>query len=175
MNKVLKFLKKFFVGIIVVVFFAFVISMTVMMWSKNEYGVTEIGDNAFILIAEDLSTGKYKKGDLVIVEKTKLSKLDVGDEVFVYIVNDDQISIDYGKIGVKYDSDNALAFENGSIYDIKYVAGVEKTVYSGIGTVLSVIQSQIGFLFIVLIPCLLVFIYELYALIVEIKYGSENE
>ena len=50
-------------------FFAFVISMTVMMWSKNEYGVTEIGDNAFILIAEDLSKMQIE---------TAVSEADIG-------------------------------------------------------------------------------------------------
>ena len=83
------------------------------------------------------------------------------------------MSIDYGKIGVKYEDDDAISFENGSVYDMEYVAGVEYKVYSGVGTFLSIVQSQIGFLFIVLVPCLLIFVYELYALIVEIKYGKE--
>ncbi len=173
MSKVLKCLKSVITGILGVVFFTFIICMTIMMWSKNRYGVTEIDNKAFILISEDLSTGSYKKGDLVIVEKKKLSKLNVGDSVFVYVVSNDGVSIDYGKIGVKYEDDDAISFENGSVYDMEYVAGVEYKVYSGVGTFLSIVQSQIGFLFIVLVPCLLIFVYELYALIVEIKYGKE--
>ena len=36
-------------------------------------------------------------------------------------------------------------------------------------------ESKWGFLFIVLVPCFLIFIYEVYALIIEIKYGAEEE
>ena len=58
---------------------------------------------------------------------------------------------------------------------MEFVAGVGTKSYEKIGTALSVIESQWGFLFIVLVPCFLIFIYEVYSLIVEIKYGGEED
>ena len=58
---------------------------------------------------------------------------------------------------------------------MEFVAGRPQKVYEGLGIFLSVVESQWGFLFIVLVPCFLIFIYEVYALIVEIKYGDEEE
>ena len=64
--------------------------------------------------------------------------------------------------------------ENGSVYDIKFIAGTPTKVYSGIGNFLSVVESRMGFLFIILVPSFLIFVYEIYALVIEFKYGSEN-
>ena len=79
--------------------------------------------------------------------------------------------INIGKVGEVMD--DYLTLENGETYSVKYLIGRPTKVYNDIGTVLGIIESQWGFLFIVLVPCFLIFIYELYALIVEIKYGDE--
>ena len=47
--------------------------------------------------------------------------------------------------------------------------------YEKIGTFLSVVESKWGFLFIVLVPSFLIFIYEVYSLIIEIKYGKDED
>ena len=84
-------------------------------------------------------------------------------------------SRDHSTCIVLENSKEALSFENGDTYSMKFVAGKPTNVYEGIGSFLSVVESQWGFLFIVLVPCFLIFIYELYALIIEIKYGNEEE
>ena len=58
---------------------------------------------------------------------------------------------------------------------MQFVAGTGEKVYNDIGFYLSIIESRWGFLFLVLVPCFLFFIYEIYALIVEIKYGAEED
>ena len=86
------------------------------------------------------------------------------------------VSIEVGKVGQIYLEEDAVAFENGDIFSNQFVIGTADEVYNDIGTYLAIIESKWGFLFIVLVPCLLIFIYEVYALIVEIKYGTdENE
>ena len=69
----------------------------------------------------------------------------------------------------------SISFENGNTFSDDFIAGSPVKVYSGLGSFLSVIESKWGFLFIVLVPCFLIFIYEIYALIVEVKYGDEEE
>ena len=54
-----------------------------------------------------------------------------------------------------------------------YVIGGSEKVYHEIGKYFGIVQSQWGFLFIILVPSL-IFVYELYAIIVEVKYGKPD-
>ena len=58
---------------------------------------------------------------------------------------------------------------------MEFVIGIANSKMDGIGTYLSIIESKWGFLFIVLVPSFLIFVYQIYALIIEIKFGSEDE
>ena len=53
--------------------------------------------------------------------------------------------------------------------------GTGSKVIPNIGKILSVIESKWGFLFIILVPNFFIFIYQLYALIVRIKYDKDEE
>ena len=55
-----------------------------LLLNRNDYGITQFGTKALIIIDEKISNEKYKEGSLVIVEKKKISELNVGDEIFVY-------------------------------------------------------------------------------------------
>jgi len=174
--KVLNAIKSIILGTLMVVYFIFVIAMTVLLLNFNDYGVTEFGNKSMIIINDEISNDNYKKGDLVIVNKEKMEKLQVGQELFAYKVDaKGNVSIDLGKIGNLYPEEDAIAFENGSTYSMEFVAGVPEEKHEKIGTFLSVVESKWGFLFIVLVPSFLIFVYEVYTLIVEIKYGSEED
>jgi len=174
--KVLNAIKSIILGTLMVVYFIFVIAMTVLLLNFNDYGVTEFGNKSMIIINDEISNDNYKKGDLVIVNKEKMEKLQVGQELFAYKVDaKGNVSIDLGKIGNLYPEEDAIAFENGSTYSMEFVAGVPEEKHEKIGTFLSVVESKWGFLFIVLVPSFLIFVYEVYTLIVEIKYGSDED
>ena len=174
--KVLKIIKNIFLGIVLVAYFAFVIVMTVLLLNFNDYGVTEFGNTSLIIINDEISNDNYKKGDLVITKKEKMEKLEVGQDIFAYKTDEKgNVSVDLGKIGNLYPEENAISFENGSNYSMEFIAGVPKEIHNDIGNFLSIVESKWGFLFIVLVPSFLIFIYEVYTLIVEIKYGSDED
>lgn len=174
--KVLKVIKSIILGILMFVYFSFVIFMTVLLLNFNDYGVTEFGNKSIIIINDEISNENYKKGDIVITEKTKIEKLEVGQELFAYKVDGKgNVSIDLGKVGNIYTEENAVSYENGSTYSNEFIAGVPIDKYEEIGKYLSVIESKWGFLFIVLVPSFLIFVYEVYSLIIEIKYGKDEE
>ena len=174
--KILKMIKNITLGILFVIYFVFVVIMTVLLLNFNDYRVTEFGDTSLILINDEISNDNYKKGDLVITKKKKLEKINIGDEIFTYKIDGKgSVSIDLGKVGNIYPEEEAIAFENGSTYSVEYIAGVPEKIYEDVGLVLSVVESKWGFLFIVLVPSFLIFVYEVYSLIVEIKYGSEED
>lgn len=176
MSKVLQKIKSLILGVLGCAFFAFALSMTMLLLNYNKYGLTQFGNTTFVIINDDISSETFKKGDLVFVNSKKIDKLEVGNEIFVYrIGSNGSVSVEVGKIGQIYPEEDAVSFENGDIFSMEFVIGTSDKIYNNIGTYLSIIESKWGFLFIVLVPCLLIFIFEIYALIVEIKYGAEEE
>ena len=173
--KALKTIKKILIVTFGIVYFSFALVMTVLLLNFNDYRVTVFGETSLVILKDKVSHEDYQKGDLVLVEEAAPENLQVGETVFVYKV--DQMSktadINIGKVGEVNVDNQVITLENGDPYSLKYLIGRPTKVYNGIGTVLNIIESQWGFLFIVLVPCFLIFIYELYALIVEIKYGDE--
>ena len=174
--KAVKAIKKFLIILVIVVFFAFAIGMTILMLNINKYGVTQFDNLTIIPIKNKVTSKNYQKGDLVILEKREVNEIKVGDELFVYKVKKDGgVDIDFGSVGEVHRQDGAISFENGGTYDVeKFVIGGSTKVYEGLGKYYSVVQSKWGFLFIVLVPSFLIFVYEIFALVIEIKYGKEE-
>lgn len=173
--KPLKIVKNIIIGILVVVFFAFATTMTILLLNFNKYGVTQINKTSVVLMRDDISSKNFKKGDLVLVEGKSLENIKVGDEIFAYKVDKSgAVSIDLGIVDKVYTKEQAISFKNGSTYAMEFIIGKATKSYSNLGTYLSIIESKWGFLFLILVPSFLILIYELYALIVEIKYGKEE-
>ena len=171
-----KVVKRVIFTIIGVIYFSFALVMTILLLNYNKYGVTQFGETSLVILDEKISMEGYDKGDLVLVELPKIEDIKEGDTIFTYRVDKDGVPhIEVGKVGKTYPEEDAVSFENGEPYSMEFVAGIPTKTYKNIGSYLSVIESQWGFLFIVLVPCFLIFIYELYALIVEIKYGGDED
>ncbi|MGI6329669.1 MAG: hypothetical protein ACOXZR_02270 [Bacilli bacterium] len=174
--KVLRFIKKMITGILGIAFFTFAIAMALLLLNYNDYKVSQIDKTSFIIIRDTIAADRYEKGDLVLVEEKKIEEISEGDELFVYVVGTKGIEkIELGVVSELHYEENAITFKNGSTYLMKFVAGEAKKVYPELGTYLSVITSQWGFLFIILVPCFLIFISQVYALVIEIKYGGQEE
>jgi len=176
MNKTVEKIKKIFIGIIIVIFSIFALCMTILLLNYNDYGVTEFGDKSLVIIARDISSDNYKKGDLVIVEKVAYDNIKEGDEIFAYSVeNGGKVNIEVGIVKDIYEKEKTIAYKNGSAFSQEFLIGKATDTYHDIGLYLSFIESKWGFLFIVLVPCFIIFIYEIYALVVEIRYGDLEE
>lgn len=176
MKKVLEAIKNFIIFVVGVIYFAFALFMTVLLLNYNRFNITQFGNNSWVMINENISNETYQKGDLVIVKNIKVEDMEEGQYLFAYRIDNKRMAtIQVGKIGTIYTEEEAVAFENGETYSDEFIAGVEVKKYPKIGGILSVIESKWGFLFIVLVPCFLIFIYEVYSLIIEIKYGATKD
>lgn len=174
--KALKIIKKVVFTIVGVGYFLFALCMTLLLLNFNKYNVTQFGDTSLIIINQDVSREEYDKGDLVIVESTQVENISIGDTLFCYKVDSNgNPLLEIGNVGEVYLEEDAISFDNGDTYSSRFIAGKPVKVYDDIGSFLSVVESRWGFLFIVLVPCFLIFIYEIYALILEIKYGEEED
>ena len=87
----MKVVKNIVVGFIAVVYFVFVIINTIFMLNMNDFGVTQFDEKTFVVIKSNISSEKYQKGDLVIVEKPRFDQIEIEDELFVYKIKKDEI------------------------------------------------------------------------------------
>lgn len=167
-------------GLVQIIIIVYVICITACLLCKNKYGFTQIGDMTLITINKELQTylPETKKGDLLLVKETNLD-MKVGDKIYYYSTANNEYVIKTAHIKEIVTSDGNISLYKlddlkGSTIATNRVLGKYSTVYENIGSILDVLESKIGFLLLVILPILLIFMYQVYALIIVIKYGDEE-
>ena len=172
-------MKKFFkfLGSILLIPYIFVVVVvTICLLGYNDYNVTELGSYTLIPITNTALEPNYHKGDLVVVEKKSNDDVKVNDMAFFYDkdVDKNTITINLGKVinsrkvnatettytmegNVDFSSENVIGSQNNS------------KVYKYLGTILSVLESRWVFLLVIILPILFIFLYEIYAFVIEVK------
>ena len=164
-------MKKFLENLIVTLYIIVAIFTTMCLLTFNKYRVSEFGDKTLVILDEEDSSLDYKKGDLIIVGKKGFEDAKEGDTLFFY----ESRGIKIAKIQKKNDFGEAgTTFTIDGNYQVvqEDVIGTSNNikVISKAGTVLSLLESKWGFLFIIVFPSLLAFLYQIYALIKEISH-----
>ena len=162
-------MKKILGNIIIIIYVVVAIITTICLLNFNEYKVSVIGDKSLVIINEDDKNLSYNKGDLVIVGKQGYENAKEGDTIFFY--KDNAIKIaeiqkknDFGESGITFTIDG-----NYQVVKEEIIGTSNNTkVISKLGTVLSVLESKWGFLFLIVFPSLLAFLHQIYELILEI-------
>ncbi len=176
MKKVLKI-----IGIILIVIYAVVaITLTIFLLNYNKYNITEINDKSLIIVRDEELKPDFQKGDLVIVKKNQNKDIKVGDKIFFYDNYKDIVSVNLGTVLEKESitkEETTYIMDGDYAVSSEYVIGTAKTSksYSNLGTILGVLESRFGFLFMIIFPILVLFIYEIYAVIRELKSSKEDE
>ena len=173
MRKVLNWVWSFVEVIIII----YVVLVTMFVLCKNKYGNTQFGDYSFTnidLIAEK-NVKDTKKGDLLVVKNS--NDIHKGDLIYYYaVLNDNYIVRSAVVADVKEDDYSALYTVSLSNTTINVassrVLGKYSTVYNNLGSILSVLESRVGFLLLVLLPIMVVFIYQVYEFIIMLKYDE---
>lgn len=176
LKNVWEFVKNF----VIIAYILLIIFVTICLLSFNEYKVTEFGKNTIIPIIDEDLEPDYTVGDLVIVEKGKLSRVDVGDVVFFYRTISGITTINYAKITkseMVTDTEFTYTVEGDYKFSSSYFIGEAEnaTVIPKVGKVLSVLESKWGFLFLGVFPSLVAFLYTLHYVIVEVQENKEAE
>ena len=173
MRKVLNWVWSFVEVIIII----YVVLVTMFVLCKNKYGYTQFGDYSFAnidLIAEK-NVKDTKKGDLLVVKNS--NDIHKGDLIYYYAVLNDKYIVRSAVVtDVKEDDYSALYTVSLSNTTINVassrVLGKYSTVYNNLGSILSVLESRVGFLLLVLLPIMVVFIYQVYEFIIMLKYDE---
>lgn len=173
-------IRNIFIGIFLVIYFSFIILISTLLLNRNDYGVTEFGDKALILVDEEISNENYKEGTLVIIERKELTELTKGQEVFVYQPDKKDNSVDIvianiAEIFPEDDSPYLTLSNNGSAWGEEYIGGVAYSTYDDIGGFLKFIESKWIFFILLIIPCFFILLYEIYLLIIAIKFDDYED
>jgi len=157
----------------------YVILITSLILNKNKYGYTEFFGCTLhnINLIDENNIKNAHKGELLIVKKS--NDIEVGDLIYYYVAYNDNYIVrsDYVTKIARDDLSSLYTVHRGDEdYTIasERVLGKYANLYPTIGGVLEVVESRIGFLFLVLLPIMIVFIYQVYEFIVVLHY-EENE
>ena len=167
-------MKRIIVNILVIIYAIIAVLTTICLLSYNEYKISEFGDNSIILVTNEDLTPDFNKGDLIIVNSGNKSKIDIGDKVFFYNSQDKKVEVALAQVTNKeIITSKEITFTVGKDHEVssQYVLGATKnaTVIPVVGGILGVLESKWGFLFLIVFPSLIAFLYELTVVFSEIK------
>ena len=173
-------MKKIIINALVAIYAAIAVFTTICLLSFNDYKISEFGDNSLVLVTNNELNPDFNNGDLVIVNSGNKSKINIGDNVFYYGANEDNMEVIYAPvIDKEIVSSREITFTVGEGHKVssQYVLGTQKnvTVIPIVGGILSVIESKWGFLFLIVFPSLIAFLYELTVVYSEVKELKKEE
>lgn len=173
---------KFLANILIVAYAVIAIVVTILLLSYNDYHDSVIGGYTFILLTDDeLEEYGFEEGSLVLVKETKPKNIKEGDYIFVYrYITTSQFERKYAQVlakdtsGGEYKTQYIL--DGNTIIDHEDVIGSTKDmkVIPHLGTILSILESRYGYLFLIVVVSFIAFLYEIYELIMEVKYGERE-
>ncbi len=166
-------------SVLEIIIIIYVICLTTILLAKNKFGFTQLGDYVLTSIGSNDVNNiiNTEQGDLLIIKNT--SDLNVGDVIYYYAVYDEKYIIcsDVVKSMQKDDFSALYTIDdqyNSTVHSDK-VIGKYTSKYHKLGNYFSFLQSRVGFLFFVLLPIMVVFIYQIYDFTIILKYGNEND
>lgn len=171
-------MKRKLVAVLFVIYSIIAITVTVLLLSFNEYNCSEIGGNTVYLVNNDAFEPEYEQGSILIIESTSDKHIQVGDEILLYkVYNSQEFEVISKKLVSKSQQGRHIVYtvEGGESYDSSYFIGKKDDVTvigAPWGTILSILESKWGYLFCIVIVSLLLFLQEVFDLIIEIKYGG---
>ena len=158
----------------------YVVLITTFILCKNKYGYTQIGNYTFypIMTTSDVKELKnVKRGDLYIV--TKSSSIKKGDSIYYYSVENENYVIRTDKVMELEKSGNNVLYtvekdKNVSISSARVVGKKVKRI-GKIGEIFSLLEEKNGFLLGVLLPIVIVFIYQVFNFIGTLRYEEQKK
>lgn len=168
-------MKKVLGTILFVVYAIIAITVTVLLLSYNDYNNSEIGGYTVYIVTDDSLEPEYKQGSILLIKGTNDRNVQVGDEIFIYkVLNSSEYEVIDTTLQAKTQQGNHIIYvvDNEESYANDYFIGkVDDTiVIEGWGYVLNLLESRWGYLFCIVVVSLLLFLQEVFELVMEIKY-----
>ena len=171
-------MKRVIGNIIFVIYAIIAVFVTVCLLSYNDYKVSEFGNSTLIIIDNNSLEPDFSAGDLVIANKE--DKIEVGDKVFFYNTYGRDMEITLGEVTEMEEvssKETTYTMNDQLTLSSEYVIGSAKTAtkIGVVGGILSVLESKWGFLFLIVFPSLIAFMYEIYIIVAEIRDSKKEK
>lgn len=170
-------MKKVLGTILFVVYAIIAITVTVLLLSYNEYNNSQLGGYTVYIVKDDSLEPQYKQGSILLIKSTTDKNVQVGDDLFLYrVLNSKEYEVVYKTLTEKAQQGRHIVYKIGE--DESYASdyfigkGSDTIVINGWGYVLGLLESRWGYLFCVVIVSLLLFLQEVFELVMEIRYGG---
>lgn len=172
-------MKNKIISVLIAIWIVVAIFTTVCLLSFNKYRVAEFGKYSIFTVDTDILEPNFSEGSLLITKKTNHKHINPGDNIFYYDSDSSAAVVNIGTVTQKEEvtvTEATLTMQNENKISMSYVLGKEDSATSipVLGTILSIIESKWGYMFLVIFPTILIFVYEVYAVIVEIKKTKNN-
>lgn len=181
MKKTLEIIGKVLLYTLEALLICYVIFITTILLCTNEHGFTELNDRTYIIVDKNTidQLTNYKINDIIEVEYAKYNDINVGDIVFYYDSLNEKYIARVDTVVDKSGSNEAAVYmleAKGNSVNNKLLIG-EPTgrVFHGVGGVIKILKSTAGFLFLVILPVFVLFVYQIYRTIVLIKDDDEED
>ena len=176
----MKKIGKFFLSIIIFVWLILAIFVTICLLSYNEFNVTTFGKNSLLIVDSDEMEPEFLEGDLLVVKRNSDNKIDVGENVFYYNSSmDSNVLIYHGTIEEKgqVSHDEYTYTIEGKRVSSKYIIGKTESAkaYHNVGTLLAILTSKWGFMFLIIFPTLFAVIYEVIMIAETARNKTEEQ
>ena len=168
-------MKKVLGTILFVLYAIIAITVTVLLLSYNDYNNSEIGGYTIYIVTDDSLEPTYKQGSILLIKETNDRNVQVGDEIFMYkVLNSSEYEVISTTLQGKTQQGSHTVYivDNEERYASDYFIGkVDDTiVIEGWGYILNLLESRWGYLFCIVVVSLLLFLQEVFELVMEIKY-----
>lgn len=179
MGKALEKIGKILWDIIQVVIIVYVLFITFCVLFRNKFGYTQFDKITLASITEEEVDfiNDVNEGDLLLVRGTR--KINIGDLIYYYYADGEHFSIRSGYVKDVVDGETTSLYVLNDKYNSNVastrVLGKESAIYPKLGAVLNVLESKFGFLFLVLLPLMVVFIYQIWEFVVVLKYETVDD
>lgn len=171
-------MKRFLGNVFFVIYAIIAIFVTICLLSYNEYKISELGQYSLLIIDSNQLEPDYKKGDLLIVNKK--DTIEEGDKIFFYNTYSSSMEVTLAEV-TNAETVNNVDYvytlnDQQSISD-EYALGPANTAtrIPVAGAILGILESKWGFLFLIVFPSLVAFLYEIYIVVQEIREIKKTE
>ena len=170
MKKVLKVV----IGLIVTVYLVIVVFTTAYLLNRNDYGVSTFMGKYLVFVEDKKLEPTYKEHSLLVIDRVDNLEVKEGTKTFFYDTYATTKKIKFVEVTKREEINEkevTYTLKDNTKVSSEYVLGTEKstTALNILGTFLYIVQSRWGFLFIVVFPLFLAFVYELYSIYKEVK------
>lgn len=169
-----------FIGAIVeIVIIIFAVIMVSILFMKNQFGYTKIGDITMIIIDEKNTAelSHFSEGDLVLVKDIRYDEVKEGDELYYYDALNKEYVVRTGKVKTKSGDNRSSLYTFEGMEKISIpkdrILGTLDSVKPSLGAIVAFLTSTVGFLIFVILPVLVLFIYQVYHLVMILKYDKD--